>query len=153
VRRLRWCIGIFTVLLAPGVGAGSEVPRACELGANSVQIQVQGVRSSKGAVVAVLYGDKPDEFLKKGARVARERVPAHLGSVTLCLEVPWPGVYALVVFHDENENRKFDRAWNGLPSEGFGVSNNAQAFLRPPTHREAAFNVAGHTVLKIELRY
>ena len=157
MRRLRWWMGIFTVFVALGVGAvpvGSEAPRPCEQAANSVLVQVQGVRNSKGVLAAVLYGDKPDEFLKKGARVGRERVPARPGSVTLCLEVPRPGVYAVVVFHDENENGKFDRSWNGLPSEGFGVSNNPRAFLRAPTHSEAAFEVgAGQTVLKIELRY
>jgi len=157
VRQLRWWMGIFTVSVALGVGAlpvGSEAPPPCEQGANSVLVQVQGVRSSKGVLVAVLYGDKPDEFLKKGARVGRERVPAQPGSVTLCLEAPRPGVYAVVVFHDENENGKFDRSWNGLPSEGFGVSNNPRAFLRAPTHSEAAFEVgAGQTVVKIELRY
>lgn len=157
MRQLRWWMGIFTVSVALGVGAppvGSEAPRPCEQGANSVLVQVQGVRSGNGVLVAVLYGDKPDEFLKKGGRVGRERVPARPGSVTLCLEAPRPGVYAVVVFHDENENGKFDRSWNGLPSEGFGVSNNPRVVLRAPTHGEAAFEVgAGQTVMKIELRY
>ena len=67
MRQLRWWMGIFTVSVALGVGAlpvGSEAPRPCEQGANSVLVQVQGVRSSKGVLVAVLYGDKPDAFLK-----------------------------------------------------------------------------------------
>ena len=157
MRQLRWWMGIFTVSVALGVGVlpvGSEAPRPCEQGANNVLIQMQGVRSSKGVLVAVLYGDKPDEFLKKGGRVGRERVPARSGSVALCLEAPRPGTYAVVVFHDENENGKFDRSWNGLPSEGFGVSNNPRVFLRAPTLSEAAFEVgAGQTVMKIELRY
>lgn len=156
MRRSRWWIWV-VVSLAPGTGipaVASEVPRPCEQVANSVLIQVQGVRSSKGTLVAVLYGDKPSEFLKKGARVARERVPARPGSVTLCLEAPRPGVYAVAVYHDENDNRRFDRSWTGLPSEGFGVSNNPRPFLRAPTHSESAFEVgSGHSVTKIDLRY
>ena len=65
-----------------------------------------------------------------------------------------PGVYAVVIYHDENDNHRFDRAWNGLPAEGFGVSNNPRPFMRPPTLAEAAFEVgSGHRVMKIELRY
>jgi uncharacterized protein (DUF2141 family) len=156
VSRLRWWIWV-VVLLAPGAGipaVASEVPRPCERAASSVLVQVQGVRSSKGTLVAVLYGDNPSEFLKKGARVARERVPARPGSVAVCLEAPRPGLYAVAVYHDENDNHRFDRAWTGLPSEGFGVSNNPRPFLRAPTHGESAFEVgAGHRVMTIDLRY
>lgn len=156
MRRLPWWIWV-VVSLAPGAGipaVASEVPRPCDQVANSVLIQVQGVRSSKGSLVAVLYGDNPSEFLKKGARVARERVAARPGSVTVCLEAPRPGVYAVAVYHDENDNHRFDRSWTGLPSEGFGVSNNPRPFLRAPTHSESAFEVgSGHSVMKIDLRY
>jgi len=156
VKRLWWWIGV-VVSLVPVAGSptiASGGPRPCEQIASSVLIEVQGVRSDKGALVAVLYGDNPSEFLKKGARVARERVPARPGSVAVCLEAPRPGVYAVAVYHDENDNHRFDRGWTGLPTEGFGVSNNPRPFLRAPTHSESAFEVgAGHKVMKIDLRY
>jgi uncharacterized protein (DUF2141 family) len=122
--------------------------------ANSVLVEVQGVHSSQGSLVAELYGDNPGAFLKRAGRVARERVAARPGSVSVCLEAPRPGLYAVVVYHDENDNHRFDRSWNGLPSEGFGVSNNPRPFLRPPTLAESAFEVgSGHKIMKIELRY
>lgn len=156
VRRLRWCVVVamvFGVQVGPPT-VGSEALRDCGRLGNSVLIQVQGVRSGTGTLVAVLYGDNPKEFLKKGGRVARERVPAHPGSVALCLEAPRPGTYAAAVYHDENNNHRFDRSWTGLPLEGFGVSNNPRPFLRAPTHGESAFEVGpGHSVVKIELRY
>ena len=156
MRRLRWWIWfVVSLALVFGIPAvASEVARPCEQLANSVLIQVQGVRSSGGALVAVLWGDNPSEFLKKGARVARERVQARPGSVTVCLEAPRPGVYAVAVYHDENDNHRFDRSWTGLPVEGFGVSNNPRPFLRAPTHGESAFEVGpGHKLVKIDLRY
>ena len=156
MRRLRGWIGLL-IVFAPGAGipaVASEVRRPCEQAAHGVLIQVQGVRSSKGTLVAVLYGDVPSEFLRKGARLARERVAARPGSVTICLEAPRPGVYAAAVYHDENANRRFDRSWTGLPQEGFGVSNNPRPFLRAPTHAESAFQVgSGHSIVKIDLRY
>jgi uncharacterized protein (DUF2141 family) len=145
------------MVLAAGGGlpaVASEAPRPCERVDNGVLIQVQGVRSSTGTLVAVLYGDNPSEFLRKGGRIARERVPARPGSVTLCLGAPRPGTYAAAVYHDENDNHRFDRSWTGLPLEGFGVSNNPRPFLRAPTHSESAFEVGpGHRLVKIDLRY
>jgi len=34
------------------------------------------------------------------------------------------GVYAVSVFHDENENQKLDKDFVGIPKEGYGASNN-----------------------------
>jgi uncharacterized protein (DUF2141 family) len=117
-------------------------------------VHVAGVRSDRGTLVAVLYGDKPDEFLKKGGRMARERVPARTGGVSICLQTPRPGTYAIAVYHDENGNGKFDRSWTGLPTEGFGVSNNPTPMLRAPTLDESAIQVgSGHKVVNIDLRY
>jgi uncharacterized protein (DUF2141 family) len=150
----RW-LGCVAILSA----AGAVVPvaglaDACEERTGTVVVHVHGVRSDKGMLVAVLYGDNQDDFLKKGRRLARERAPARPGSVTLCLGAPRPGVYAVAVYHDENGNRRIDRSWTSLPTEGFGLSNNPRPVLRAPTHAESAFEVGtGPTVVNIELRY
>ena len=142
------------VLAAVVAAAAPAAPRTCDHSASSMLVQIGGVRSDKGVLVAVLYGDKPEEFLKKGARMARERVPARPGLVAVCLEAPRPGTYAIAVYHDENDNGKFDRSWTGLPSEGFGVSNNPRPLLRAPTLSESAIQVgSGHKVVNIDLRY
>ena len=134
--------------------AAPAATQTCDGSASSMLVRVAGVRSDKGLLVAVLYGDKPEEFLRKGGRVARERVPARTGSVAICLGAPRPGTYAVAVYHDENDNGKFDRSWTGLPSEGFGVSNNPQPVLRAPTLAESAIQVgSGHKVVNIDLRY
>jgi uncharacterized protein (DUF2141 family) len=147
------CVAVvFAAWVVVPMAAG--LPQTCEESASPVLVQVDGIRSSQGALVAVLYGDNPADFLQTGRRLARERVPARTGSVTLCLEASRPGRYALAVYHDENDNKRFDRSWTGLPAEGFGVSNNPSPWLRAPTHAEAAFEVgAGRTVVRVVLRY
>lgn len=144
----RWLAGLLSLLLAAQAAvAGSDASA-------TFAVRVHGVRSSHGELVVVLYGENPDDFLKKGRRLARERVPARAGSVTVYLTAPAPGLYAVAVYHDENGNRKFDRGWLGLPAEGFGVSNNPTFTLRPPTHAESAFRVGpGLTAIDITLRY
>jgi uncharacterized protein (DUF2141 family) len=49
-----------------------------------------------------------------------------------------PGAYAVIVFHDENDNSRLDKnAW-GVPTEGYGFSNNAEGFLAAPSFEDAS---------------
>lgn len=141
------------VLAWPGAMAtAGAVP--CDGGAGAIRVNVQGIRSARGTLVAVLYGDDPQQFLQRGKRLARERVPARVGSVDLCLPAARPGTYAVVVYHDEDDDRQFDRRWNGLPAEGFGVSNNPRMLLGVPSHSDAAFKVGNvPTTITITLTY
>jgi uncharacterized protein (DUF2141 family) len=74
--------------------------------------------------------------------------------MTLCVSAPDLGRYAVVVYHDENDNHKFDRNWIGLPTEGFGVSNNPSLFLVAPKFEESSFEVTGEvTHVDVEMKY
>ncbi len=78
------------------------------------------------------------------------------GNVTQCaFEAVPPGVYAVSVMHDENDNRKLDRNLFGVPTEGYGVSNNHTYALSSPKWDESKFVVeSGKSVgLGIALRY
>ncbi len=52
-----------------------------------------------------------------------------------------PGNYAITVYHDENDNRRFDKNWLGLPKEAWGVSNNVRPRLRAPRFAEAMLDL------------
>jgi uncharacterized protein (DUF2141 family) len=65
-----------------------------------------------------------------------------------------PGTYALAVIHDENMNGKLDSNRLGMPTEGYGFSNDAKAFLRAPSFSAASFPYDGRSVnLTIGLNY
>jgi len=128
--------------------------RTCQATPYHIHVIVQQVRSNHGNVAALLYGDNPDDFLARGKRLAKIRVPAKKGSVAICLPAPHPGIYAVGIYHDENDNKKFDKSWIGLPVEGFGVSNNPDIFLLPPSHAESSFKIQGtDTTVKINIQY
>jgi uncharacterized protein (DUF2141 family) len=142
--------------VALGILATAPVAAAatCEAAGASVLVRVNGVRSSQGFVEAVLYGDQPEDFLKKGKRLARLRVAAREGRVDLCLPAPGPGVYAVAVYHDEDGDRKLGRSWLGLPTEGYALSNNPPPAWRWPRHADSAFRLAlQHVVVDVDLRY
>jgi uncharacterized protein (DUF2141 family) len=137
------------------IGAASQEPaNTCPSWGTPIHVHVHGIRNAHGTVKAVLYGPEPETFLVKGKKVDREREPAEEGSMTLCVAAPDKGRYAVVVYHDENDNHKFDRNWIGLPIEGFGVSNDPTLFLAPPSFEEAAFEVNGNfTNVEVEIKY
>ena len=64
-----------------------------------------------------------------------------------------PGIYAIALLHDQNENRKLDKNWIGAPKEGFGFSRNVKVFMGPPEFKEAAFNAEENTSLEIKMIY
>ncbi len=116
-------------------------PHACAADAVHIDITVDGLRSSNGLLAAVLYDDNPRNYLSRGRSVKKTRVPASRGTVKLCIDAPSPGRYALVVYHDENGNRKFDVSLFGRPREGAAFSNNPSLDGGLPEHSEAVFTV------------
>jgi uncharacterized protein (DUF2141 family) len=109
----------------PAAAAGAPADlEACEKSPRAVRVTVDNVRNADGIVTAELYLDVEESFLKKRGRLARMRVPAQPGPTRLCLLAPEPGRFAVAVFHDENEDHKFNRDFFGIPTEGYGFSNN-----------------------------
>jgi len=135
--------GALTAIVVAILAAGSNAMAACQSSDGEIEVRVDAVRSSAGSIVAVLYGDNPADFLKKGKRLD-----------SVCLTAPAPGVYAVAVYHDENGNEKFDKTWIGLPDEGYGISNNPKIFISAPAFDEAKFEAFnGSTVIDIVVGY
>ena len=49
------------------------------------------------------------------------------------------GKYAVMVFHDENNNNKMDKNFLGIPKEGYGASKNKLPFASAPTFNDNMF--------------
>lgn len=121
-----------------------------EDGQAMLQVLVEGLQNTEGRVRAQIYSSDPEEFLEKGMKLVRVDMPLD-GSdePTLCVPLPSPGTYALVVLHDKNANGKAD-----FFTEGFGFSNNPKLSLGPPDADEVMFVAdAGISKHDIQLTY
>ncbi len=146
--------GALTAIVLGVLVAGSNAMAACQSSNGEIEVRVDAVRSAAGSIVAVLYGDNPADFLKKGKRLDKVFEPAQEGLVSVCLTAPAPGMYAVAIYHDENGNEKFDKTWIGLPDEGYGISNNPKIFMSAPAFDEAKFEVLnGPTVIDVVVGY
>jgi len=85
----------------------------------------------------VLLFDSAENFEEFNAPIKAKRFPAD-GRKTLQIPNVQAGEYALLVYHDENNNKQLDRNFIGIPTEPIGFSNE----YRPrgsPTFRNARF--------------
>ena len=146
-------------LAAPAVAQPvTETARPCAPGdehaAQRVLATVIGARRVAGNITFTLYGSRPASFLVHNGSIAIDRTTLAGTSANACFVVSTPGVYALAVYHDENNNHHFDRSLIGLPLEGYGFSNNASIFMGPPSFASVRFPVRpGDNRITIRLRY
>ena len=120
---------------------------------SNVLIEVSGFKNTRGTLNCRLFtkaADFPD-----GEGSVTLRVPIT-GPNTNCsfLNVE-PDTYAIAVVHDENGNGKLDKNFVGVPSEGYGVSNNKTYALSAPNWNESTFMLGANEskTLQVKLRY
>lgn len=121
-----------------------------EVGEAALEVSLENLQTTEGQVRAQIYSSDPEEFLEKGKKLVRVDVPI-IGedAPVLCVPLPSPGTYALVILHDKNANGRAD-----FFTEGFGFSNNPKLSLGPPDGEEVMFTAqAGVSKHRIELNY
>jgi len=122
-------------------------------GSARVLVTVDNVRSSAG-VIGVLVFKSPEGWPEQvGRSFAKASVPANRGVTSVAFDDLQPGAYAFVVLHDENENMKLDRNIFGRPREGWGMSNDPEAFGRAPSFNSARVVVGDQLLLRVHLNY
>ena len=116
-----------------------------------LDVVVDGVRNDRGDIVLSVYAS-PEQW-PDGKSVTDLKEEAKLGSVTFKIHDLPPGTYGVTAFHDENRNGKLDTGFMGIPSEGFGASNDAPEKFGPPKYADARFTVTGDQTLTIHMTY
>jgi len=103
----------------------------------TVKVTVENVLNENGTLLVSLHSN---ETFMKGPGVIDLQEAAVKGATTLTFENVKPGTYAIMVLHDENDNKRMDFQANGMPKENYGMSGNAMV-MGPPTFADAKFEV------------
>jgi uncharacterized protein (DUF2141 family) len=94
----------------------------------------------------------PREFLRSAQNVMVIKI--RNAAARCDFEAILPGTYALAVIHDENSKAKLDTNLLGIPTEGYGFSNDATASFGTPSFSDARFSYDGRSLnMTITLHY
>lgn len=102
---------------------------------------VVNVTSDTGKVGFALYNKTT--FMKAPIQAKNAKIVD--GKSTVIFENLEAGEYAIICYHDKNDNDKMDFQSNGMPLEDFGASNNDMSF-GPPSYEKAKFVVIDKNV-------
>lgn len=130
---------------------------ACSGHGPAIRVNVLGLRDRTGEIKLELYPPNGTDFLRDDRDLIREgkvfrrvRVPTpRSGAVQVCIAVPAPGRYALLVTHNRDGRNKFS-IWN----DGAGFPSNQRLGRARPNVDQALINVpAGVTTTNIVVQY
>ena len=124
---------ILPLLLLPSFAAA-----AAELA-----VTIDGGRSGDGQFRVALFENASGFPSGPEAPAKSQSVTAQEGAIGIDIADLNPGIYAVAVYHDENGNGELDKNLLGIPTEGYGFSNNARGLMGPPSFEDAAITLEG----------
>ena len=114
---------------------------------NSIKVSVVNVLNDTGTVNFALF--TRENFSKEPFRAQSATIKD--GVSTIIFENVPTGTYAIICYHDENENKRMDFQENGMPLENYGTSNNPLNF-GPPQFDSSKFDVTDKDVT-LEIKF
>ncbi|UBF28629.1 DUF2141 domain-containing protein [Kovacikia minuta CCNUW1] len=121
----------------------------------NLNVEVDGLQNQKGLLCVKLFSGSqgfPDSNEKA---IKRQCVKISDMPMTFSFKNLTSGSYAVAVYHDLNGDGKLNRNSLGMPTEGYGFSNNpAPSRSGPPKFGNCVFLLAGpNTRVNIQMKY
>ncbi|PWH84009.1 hypothetical protein DIS18_05535 [Algibacter marinivivus] len=118
---------------------------------NTVNIKVNfNVKKNSGKIALMLVNSEKNYKKRQPIKAAKSNVVNGRVSV-MFYSIP-KGDYAVMAYHDVNNNEKLDTNFLGIPSEPFVFSNNAKGFMGAPKFEKAKFIVDSDTVIDLDIK-
>ena len=111
----------------------------------SLTINIHAIREPKGLIQIELLNDQK-------ISVAHKTIVATMDAKVTFSDLP-SGEYAVRLFHDQNNNEKLDTNLIGIPTEGYGFSNDAHGMFGPYPFKRWLVGIEGDTIITITLNY
>lgn len=112
-----------------------------------VTVSAINALSDNGTVKFALYNE--ENFMKQP--IYSKFASVENRKSTVVFENVPQGNYAIICFHDENNNNLMDFDENGRPKESYGLSNNKMNF-GPPEFESAKFEVKSNALI-LEIKF
>jgi uncharacterized protein (DUF2141 family) len=113
----------------------------------NISVSLVNALNDKGTVNFALFNK--ENFRQQPLKAASSTIKE--GVSTVVFENVAIGTYAIICYHDENENKRMDFQENGMPLENYGTSNNPLNF-GPPQFDSSKFDVTDKDVT-LEIKF
>lgn len=102
-----------------------------------IEVEVSGVPEIAGQIMVAVY-DSEANFRKQP--VVSLKKPSKVGKMVISLGDLPAGEYAVLLYHDQNDNGKLDTALFGVPTEPWGGSTNGKFLMGAPDWKDTRFS-------------
>jgi len=110
-----------------------------------IVVNISGIDNNKGKIMIGLYASEGN-WLGNPKKSLIGKI--ENGKSTVTFSNMSQGVYAISIYHDENDNNLIDMNFLGIPKEDNGCSNQARGFFGPPKWEDAKFEVKNSTIIQ-----
>ena len=132
--------------------ASAAATRPVTTAAATLTIRVADLRNGTGDLIVGVFRS-PDGFPSEKSNAVAWHVMPAAGDGVFTVDLP-PGIYAASILHDENRNGQIDKNFLGIPTEGYGVTNNPKPRRRAARFDEASFTLpAAGASVTISIQY
>lgn len=139
---------IVTIVLLFSISVVAQTTSENKLNGQTIKVSVNNALSDKGIIHFAVHSK---ETFMKAEAVYRKSSKIKNGEAIVSFEDVPKGEYAVICFHDENENGQMDFELNGMPKENYGTSNNPMSF-GPPQFEPSKFEVKNED-LSLEIKF
>lgn len=106
---------------------------------SSLKIRIENLESNKGHVLVSLFHSKEGFPDKPQKAVLKASITIKDNKAWVVFTGLKTGSYAAAILHDENDDLKMNTNFFGIPTEGYGFSNNVMGMFGPPSFSKASF--------------
>jgi uncharacterized protein (DUF2141 family) len=114
----------------------------------TIKVSVTNALNDNGTIGFALYNEA--NFMKSQP-IKATSAKIENGVSTITFENVPEGIYAIICYHDENDNKRMDFQPNGMPKESYGTSNNVMTF-GPPNFEDSKFEVKNEDLF-LEIKF
>jgi uncharacterized protein (DUF2141 family) len=115
-------------------------------GQHTLIIEIAGFKSDEGVVMLQLL-DENQKIIRQDKGIIKE----EKSSITF--NDLKPGKYAVRYYHDKNLDGVFEKNKTGIPTEGYGFSNDAYGKFGPKSFKDWLFELNENKKLILKIKY
>lgn len=140
-------VALVCFLIYAFLGSDASVP----LKGDSLKLLIKNTSSSRSPIIVVAYAEEEHFLNEKGKKLTGQQIRKN-DTLEFVVDKLDPGVYALVVFEDLNENGVLDQNKLGIPQEPLGFSKAKIGLFGPPSFKKASFEFPAENYIEVQLK-